>query len=363
MAPSIALLKAQDYEEWNGLRALGRVAGSVGPYSVDLLEEHGFEVRWSDATYRSLWSNSLVERLLGRLGREVPELTGIRNALANRGLIRRSSITLGIFEDQGAFAAFARSHRMWMLAPRRMVLMVCWMAEWAEHASPRVLRAYRRVLAGADLVVFFSRNQAEVLEGTLGVDPARLLAVPFGVDVEFFAGAPVRDEGYVLAIGGDTSRDHELLVQAVTGTDIATRIYAPRLNSETLPSNVTWISRPISHLEYREALAGAKMVVIPTFATRYPGGQTVVLEAMAASKPVITTASEAMGEYVKDGVNGLLVPRGDARALRSAIERLACDDALRRSLAAHGRELVGREFTQAVMWGRIAPRMRSLLES
>jgi hypothetical protein len=57
------------------------------------------------------------------------------------------------------------------------------------------------------------------------------------------------------------------------------------------------------------------------------------------------------------------VPRGDARALRSAIERLAGDDALGTSLAAHGRELVGREFTQAVMWSRIAPRMRSLLES
>jgi hypothetical protein len=361
MSPTIALLKAQNYAEWKPIRARGEAAGSLGPYSVDHLEAHGFEVRYSDATFEPRWTNALVERGLGRFGREFPELLGIRNALANRGLIARSDITIGIFEDQGSFAAFARSHRLWPISPRKMVLIVCWLAERAQHADARTLRGYRRVLTGADLVVFFSKNQADVFEHTLGVDPARLLAVPFGIDQQFFAEVPPRDDGYILAVGGDPSRDHELLVEAVRNTEIPTRVYAPALNVSNLPSNVTWVSDVISHVTYREALVGATLVVIPTIGTKYPGGQTVLLEAMASSKPVITTISDAMRDYVTDGVNGVLVPRGDADALRLAIERLLGDDLLRATLANNALTAVKQRFNQATMWASIAPRLQALL--
>jgi glycosyltransferase involved in cell wall biosynthesis len=359
--PTVALLKAQNYAEWKTVRDRGEAAGSLGPYSVDRLEAHGFEVRHSDAVFEAPWSNTLLERVLGRLGRQFPELLGLRNALANRRLVTGSDMTLGIFEDQGSFAAFARGHHLWPVAPRRMVLMVCWMAEWAQNADPRALRGYRRVLAGADLVVFFSENQAEVFEGTLGVDPARLLFTPFGIDQCFFAEEPTRDEGYVLAVGGDWSRDHELLVEAVRDTGIPTKIYAPVLDVADLPSNVTWIPEVIDHVTYRRALSGARLVVVPTIATKYPGGQTVLLEAMASSKPVVTTRSEAMRGYVSHGINGVLVPPGDAHALRQAIQRVLADDALRASLASNGRSAVERTFNQATMWAVVAERMHRLL--
>jgi glycosyltransferase involved in cell wall biosynthesis len=254
-APAVALLKAPNYSEWAPIRARGEVAGNVGPYSVDFLEQHGFEIRYSDATFHRPWTYPLVGRGLGWLGRRRPELLGAHNALANRGLMRRADITLGIFEDQGSFAAFARGHHLWPLAPRRMALVVCWMAERARQADRSTLRAYRRVLSGADLVVFFSRNQAEVFQHLLGVDPTRLLAVPFGIDHEFFASAEPRDDGYVVAVGGDWSRDHELLVEAVRGTSIRTKIFAPKLDVLDLPSNVEWIPTVIDHVTYRSVLA------------------------------------------------------------------------------------------------------------
>jgi len=361
MSPTVALLKAQHYAGWKQVRARGEAAGNVGPYSVDQLEAHGFELRYSDGMFARPWTNSVVERGLGWLGRRFPELLGARNALANRRLISRSDITLGIFEDQGSFAAFARSKRLWQISPRKMVLLVCWLAELAQHADARTLRGYRRVLAGADLVVFFSENQREVFEHTLGVDPARLLAVPFGIDQQFFGAVPPRDDGYILAVGGDRSRDHELLIEAVRDTGIPTRIYAPRLGVSNLPSNVTWIPEAISHVTYREAVSGATLVVIPTTGTKYPGGQTVLLEAMASSKPVITTISDAMREYVTDGVNGVLVPRGNAAALRLAIERLLDDDSLRLSLSRNGLAAVEDKFNQAAMWASIASGLHGLL--
>jgi glycosyltransferase involved in cell wall biosynthesis len=361
MRPTVALLKAQSYADWKPVRERGQAAGSVGPYSVDHLQAHGFDLRYSDATFERPWTNPIVERGLGRVGRQYPEMLGVRNALANRSLITGSDITLGIFEDQGSFAAFARGRGLGALAPRKMALMVCWMAEWAQHAGARALRGYRRVLAGADLVVFFSTNQAQVFERALGVEPARLLAVPFGIDHRFFADLPACEEGYVLAVGTDRLRDHELLVQAVGDSAIATRIYARELAVANLPANVTWIPEAISHAEYRQALRGARLVAIPTHAPMYPCGQTVLLEAMASSRPVIATDSDAMREYVRDGDTGLLVPRGDAAALRRAIERLLDDDALRATLARNALAAVQSTFNQQAMWASIAPRLHELL--
>ena len=82
---------------------------------------------------------------------------------------------------------------------------------------------------------------------------------------------------------------------------------------------------------------------------------------MASSRPVIATTSDAMREYVQDGVTGVLVPRANALALRHAIEQLLDDDALRVSLTRNAVAAVERTFNQATMWASIAPRLHDLL--
>jgi glycosyltransferase involved in cell wall biosynthesis len=59
-----------------------------------------------------------------------------------------------------------------------------------------------------------------------------------------------------------------------------------------------------------------------------------VVEALAVGTPVIATAVGGVGEIVRDGENGLLVPPGDAAALAAAIRRLVHEDGLRERLAA-----------------------------
>ena len=66
----------------------------------------------------------------------------------------------------------------------------------------------------------------------------------------------------------------------------------------------------------------------------YEGLPHVVLEAMTAGAPVIATNAGGTGEVVEDEVTGLLVPVGDATALRAAVERLWREPALGRQLTA-----------------------------
>jgi glycosyltransferase involved in cell wall biosynthesis len=59
-----------------------------------------------------------------------------------------------------------------------------------------------------------------------------------------------------------------------------------------------------------------------------------VVEALAAGTPVVAMEAGGVGEVVRDGVNGLLVPAGDTQALAEAVRRYFADEALRERLRA-----------------------------
>ena len=72
---------------------------------------------------------------------------------------------------------------------------------------------------------------------------------------------------------------------------------------------------------------------------------TVILEAMAAGRAVVSTRLAAVPEMVDDGRTGLLVPPGDPAALADALERLAHEPGLRAAFGAAGRAKLAAEFS------------------
>jgi glycosyltransferase involved in cell wall biosynthesis len=74
-----------------------------------------------------------------------------------------------------------------------------------------------------------------------------------------------------------------------------------------------------------------------------------LLQASAAGVPIVASRAGGISEAVRDGVNGLLVPPGDAAALGAALSRLLADADLRRRLGAAGRILIRDEFSADVM--------------
>lgn len=75
----------------------------------------------------------------------------------------------------------------------------------------------------------------------------------------------------------------------------------------------------------------------------------VLLEALTAGTPLVTTPVGVVGEHLLDGVHCLVVPHGDPQATSAAILRLAGDRALRERLTRDGRAIVESVFSMAAM--------------
>lgn len=99
------------------------------------------------------------------------------------------------------------------------------------------------------------------------------------------------------------------------------------------------------HGKSKEAMfRAADIFAFPTF---YPNEAfpLVLLEAMAASLPVISTTVGGIPDMVIDGETGLLISPDDVSLLASALRRLITDSALRIRMGQAGRERFIRNYT------------------
>ena len=84
-----------------------------------------------------------------------------------------------------------------------------------------------------------------------------------------------------------------------------------------------------THDETRQLLGQADIFALASFAEGVP---VALMEAMAMEVPCVSTAIAGIPELIRDGLDGLLVPASSAELLAAALERLAEDPLLRRSL-------------------------------
>jgi glycosyltransferase involved in cell wall biosynthesis len=101
------------------------------------------------------------------------------------------------------------------------------------------------------------------------------------------------------------------------------------------------LAGPKTQTEIAHQLANASVFVLPAVVD--PDGArdnlpTVIMEAMAAGLPVVSTPVGGIPEMVVHDETGSLVPPGDYVALADAIEKVTVDPALARKLGQAGRE-------------------------
>ncbi|MBO9541374.1 glycosyltransferase family 4 protein [bacterium] len=181
----------------------------------------------------------------------------------------------------------------------------------------------------------FSVQEAPALKRSLGLEPTETLALFVGrierrkgadTLVEAFAAAAAKVSGLHLAVaGGDT-------MTAPDGTSLREHL-ASRLMATGYARRLHWLG-PRDHRELPELYAGCDFFVAPS---RLEPFGLVYLEAMAAGKPVIGCAAGGVPEIVQDGMQGVLVPPANAKALAEALVLLATDPKRRQAMGERAR--------------------------
>jgi glycosyltransferase involved in cell wall biosynthesis len=92
--------------------------------------------------------------------------------------------------------------------------------------------------------------------------------------------------------------------------------------------------------------------VLPSFVEGMP---LSLMEAMACGKPVIATEISDVPLIVKNGINGIVIPSGDAKLLANSILELAENHRLRMRMGDANRKKMERYD-----WEKIADRYRAL---
>lgn len=231
-----------------------------------------------------------------------------------------------IYRDTVAADEFAA-----LLRPAAFAVTVCdanrrWIADrlGGDRLPVRVL------YNGVDTAAFHPRHRIDVLRPPL-LAVGRLVEKK-GFHVLLDALARLRDDGHATrcVIVGDGEDRGRLLAQkdrlALADVEFAGM-------------------RP--HDEVRIAMHQARALVLPCIVGRDGNRDalpTVLLEALAAGVPVVSTAVGGVEEIVDGGAAGVLVPENDATALAAALRRVLADDHARARLATAGRARAERCF-------------------
>jgi glycosyltransferase involved in cell wall biosynthesis len=141
----------------------------------------------------------------------------------------------------------------------------------------------------------------------------------------------------------------DVLLEAWAGLDAAIPLVLVGIRREDtpphFPDGVTVVEN-VPNTEVIRAWANCTVAVVPS---RWPEPfGRVALEAMGAGCPVVASAVGGLADLVVDGTTGILVPPGDAAALRAAIQQLLADPGRRKSMGNAGRRRAA-EFTASVV--------------
>ena len=235
-----------------------------------------------------------------------------------------------------------------------------------RNAATRWLyaRAARRIATTGE------KLRLQVIEEA-GVDPAKIVSVPTGIDLGTFRpgdraaarerlGLP-KDADIIGIVATLRSwKGHRFLFEAFAKLDgpesflVVVGDGPQRKALEALAESLGIAGRlrfTGNQAEVAPWMAAFDVFALPSFANE--GVPQALMQAMACGLPVVTTPVGSIGEIVTDGETGVMVTPQDGESLRVAIESLLRDPARRAALGARARERAVERFGEDLMVDRM----------
>jgi glycosyltransferase involved in cell wall biosynthesis len=232
-----------------------------------------------------------------------------------------------------------------------MLLRGCAHTRNLKSLPTRYVNAARRAeaLKGADLVVSYSTAVDRHLAAN-GLVRRRIVPFPATITARtgtghdnrrrvVFAGRIVAQKGVAVLIRAAREVDGEFVICGDGRQLEAMRRLARQTGVERRVSFKGWLDAA----ELARELADASVVVVPSLWPE-PFG-LVGIEALAAGRPVIASATGGVEDWLDDGVSGLCVKPGDAHDLARALNELLADPQRQMTMGLAGREAVSSRFS------------------
>jgi len=215
---------------------------------------------------------------------------------------------------------------------------------------------YRLAIARSDMVLFQNKDDQALFRqlGLLPADVRSAVVDGSGVDVDHYKRVPIpsavsflmvarllRDKGIreFAAAAKRLRAEHPQVPIALVGyLDPSPDSLTRRELDELIAAGVEFQGKLD---DVRPAIAACSVYVLPSYREGTPRS---VLEAMAMGRAVITTDVPGCRETVVDGVNGFLVPPGDADSLHEAMKRFIDEPSLIGRMGAESRSMAERRY-------------------
>jgi rhamnosyl/mannosyltransferase len=230
--------------------------------------------------------------------------------------------------------------------------------------APFYLPVLRRALAKARFVAIGSEQLLGISRELRGFQ-GKARVIPFGLDASRFAPSPAvlakaaalraswGGRPVVLAVGRLVGyKGFDVLLRASLGLDatvviVGTGPEEPRLRALLRPNTI--LAGRVSEEDLVAYYHACDVFCLPSVTIAEAFGM-VLLEAMACGKPLVTTSlPTGVSAVNREGRTGLIVPPGDAPALREALRALLSDAARARAMGEAGRAVQGAEYGVKLM--------------
>lgn len=241
----------------------------------------------------------------------------------------------------------------------------------SNHSSHGCLRGLKEffVYKYIDQIVFANEDTMKLAMQDYDVPQKHRKFVNWGANITFFDNYLIKNdfkpqELYFTSMGW-ANRDYALLCDTFKYIDAKLKIFSGKNKIDNCPSNVEFVDLSGFGLNgmarLREYYQNSIAILIPTIESNdVPNGATVLIEALAVGKSIITT--ESSSNYInveKEGV-GLVVPRGDKQGWIKAIDYILSHPTERIIMGRKARELAERKYNLSLFTEKIAKELENL---
>ncbi|MDW5267507.1 MULTISPECIES: glycosyltransferase family 4 protein [Acidobacteriaceae] len=300
------------------------------------------------------------------------DLRAFKGALALRRFLKQQKIQIvqTFFESSDIWGGFVTK----FLSKAKLI--------WSRRdmgilRTPKHEVAYRLMAGLPDAVFAVSELVRQHCIEVDRINPDRVQTIYNGLDLADWEAslqsAPLRDKLLVTTVGNIRHvKGHDVFIKAAAV--IAPRfpdIYFSIAGGVLDPAYFEELQALVHDLnlgdrfhfagsitDLREHLSGADIFVLPS---RSEGFSNAIVEAMAASLPVVATNVGGNAEAVQHGVSGFIVPAEDPDALAAAITQLLADPVKAKGMGIAGRQRVAEKFTTEAMMLQTTATYRKLL--